>query len=399
VSRGGNPQKNGDDRTGGGPIRRGVSFAVQFLLGPWTIRPVFVASLMFMVNQSAEVRVMQALGVASPFGLAAVADNVLFAVLLGCALWIAGRLVGPASPDARWARPRYLLAVTLAVTLALVVSQASGLYSKELVGYLLIRTFVAVLVIIGLFGVAQSRISRQGDLTQKALDQVEQQREQLLETDESARRDVAAYLHDTVQATLVVVGLQLRSLADDVPSEQADRVRSLVDELETVRMRDIRSASRKLSPDLRAIRLGGALTELASTYEGTMRVDLTCEVDTPENQTEIALAVYRIVEQAMLNAAVHGRPETCRVIVRRSDQRAGSRPTARSLTQSDELPIHVAVTNDGLPMVSNHRNGAGSAVVEAWVSRFKGSWSLVSVDGETRMTAILRVPEPERFAS
>ena len=398
MSVAGNPQMGPEGRGLGGQIKRAGAFAVQFLLGPWPVQPVFVALLIFMVNQSAEVRLMQARGVASPFGFAAIASNALYAVLLGCALWIAVRLVGLASPGVRWARPRYLLAVALAVTLAQFVSQASGLFSNELVGYFLIRSFLAVLVIVGLFGIAQSQISRQRDLTQYALNQVEQQRELLLEADESARRDVAAYLHDTVQATLVVVGLQLRSLANDVPDEQAQRVRSLVDELETVRMRDIRSASRKLSPDIHAIRLGGALRELATSYEGTMRVELSCEVDAPDEQTEVALAVYRIVEQALLNAAIHGHPESCRVVVTREDQRAGARPTARSMTDSDELPILVSVTNDGLPMASDHRNGSGSAVVEAWVSRFKGSWTLESVDGQTRMSAILRIPEAGRLA-
>jgi signal transduction histidine kinase len=259
----------------------------------------------------------------------------------------------------------------------------------------MLRNVVGALLFTGMVGFAIDQVSRQTAIAELALEQVELQREQLLQADEAARREVADYLHDTVQATLVVVGLQLRSLAEEVPGEQAAGMRSLVDELETVRMRDIRRASRQLSPDIRAIGLNGALKELASNYADTMRVRVTCEVDVPGDQAQLALAVYRIVEQGLLNAAVHGRPENCEVVVTRSDQRTRIRATPRSQSQSDELPIIVTVTNDGAPLARGHSQGAGSAVIGAWVERFKGSWSLQTVDGQTQMSAIVRFPNAE----
>ena len=378
-------------------LRQGFELLGQVFFGPWTIRPVATAFAYFWAGQFSEVRIAQVTG-KSPAAswFSTIPSNLVNAAFVGFALWMAARLFNELSFNSRGARVRYVGAITVAVVLAQICSIALGVASNQNIVAVLLSNVAGILVFTGFAGVAVDQVSRQAAIAELALEQVEQQREQLLQADEAARREVADYLHNSVQATLVVVGLQLRSLAEEVPDEQAAQMRSLVEELETVRMRDIRRASRRLSPDIRAIGLNGALKELASNYADTMRVHVTCEVEAPEGQAQLALAVYRIVEQCLLNAAVHGRPETCDVVVARSDERMRPRATPRTLSQSDELPIVVTVTNDGAPLTREHSQGAGSAVISAWVQRFKGSWTLQTVEGKTQMRAIVRFPNTEQ---
>ena len=224
-----------------------------------------------------------------------------------------------------------------------------------------------------IFGIVGDRVARQRDRAERALEQVERQREQILVADEQARRDVADYLHDSVQADLVVLAMQLEALAGRMPSTYAEQVRSVIEELENVRLLDVRAASRRLSPDIATLGLIGALDETAQGYAHTMTVTVECPDPLPQGAGDEHLAVSRIVEQALLNAAVHGKATNCRVTVRVVS------PSA----------IGVTIVNDGAPLLEGREPGAGMAVIDAWVERCGGTWSLNQGNGEVILDARL----------
>jgi len=374
-------------------IRNGWRFAARFTVGSWPVRPLLTGAFFSLIEQSSLVALVTQGDSSTPLRtvMAGVPWSVLAGVLLGACLWVVNRMLrgsaDSAAPNATsWReRIRYLLILILASVMLALIYQVTGLPISLSVQFLISRAFMVALLVAATFGATGDRLTQQVWLTKQALDLVANQRQQLLEADEKARQEVATYLHDSVQADLVVLSMQFRSLATTMPTDLAEPVRSLVDEMEALRVLDIRSASRRLSPDLAALGLGGTLRELATGYQSSMNIALTCSASAAARSDDIALGVYRIVEQALLNAAVHARASEVSVFIaeRTPDHLGGELGV-------DVDTVDVTVTNDGTPMPSTWVRGAGSAVIEAWVSRFDGSWGIDSLDTRTRLHATLR---------
>jgi len=209
-------------------------------------------------------------------------------------------------------------------------------------------------------GAVVQRLRRETEVAQAALAESRRQQAILLESEERSRRQVAQLLHDRVQAGIIAASLELRLVGS---SGDDSRVQAVVDRLERLRDVDLRQAARALSPDLVNVDLRSALADLASGYEPTMttRVDITPGVLRDRRVPETTLlAIYRIVEQGLLNAAGHGHALSVRV----------------SVTMSDST-IEVVVADDrrGLPASGLHP-GLGTAVIEAWCQVAGGTWSL-----------------------
>lgn len=132
---------------------------------------------------------------------------------------------------------------------------------------------------------------------------------------------------------------------------------------------DVRRAARSLSPSLEDVDLQTALEELAAQYEPSMEMAVRVSSDIERRRAalapDVALAVYRIVEQALLNAATHGQAQHVSIDV-----------------DLDGSRIVIAVRDDGrgLPATSTVA-GLGSAVIETWTREFGGSWTLTDVSG------------------
>ena len=354
-----------DDR---GTIER----VLRYCFGPWPIRPVLLAILYALVNQYAVVRAAELADLSIPSAsISGLPGTLAQALALFGAAWIAGRVQRRFDPQGT-RRGVYLLCLLLTDVL---FSLARFMILQLEPGQAVIiaaRDYVSLLIVTALFGIAGERLADQVGQTQAALEIVEAQREQLLVADERARQEVARYLHDSVQSDLVLIAMQLRSEAAELSPESAERISSVVEELENVRLLDIRSASRRLSPDIEALGLSGALRQLVNGYAPTMTIAVECPFSLPGATPDHLLAVYRITEQALLNAVVHGRARSGAVTV--------SVPTPSQLS--------LVVTNDGSP-VGATQPGSGSAIIEAWVSRYAGTWSLASSNEQTTLVATL----------
>lgn len=343
------------------------------ILGPWPIRPIPTAILIAAVNQYAVQLSAQAQDAAvGQAWLRALPTTLVQSLILFAVLWVA--LVLQRRWDPRLDRPLAYIACLSGSAVAFAAATMAWLRPDPLRALTLtLRDFMVFVMITAIFGVAGDRVTRQRDRAEHALEEVERQRGQILVADEQARRDVADYLHDNVQADLVVLSMQLESMAQRMPQEYAEQVRSVVEELENVRLLDVRAASRRLSPDLAALGLSGALQEAAQAYATTMQVTVDCPEDLPRSRGDEQLAAYRIVEQALLNAAVHGKAATCRVTI-------AALPAG----------LVVSVANDGIGLPADRATGAGTAVIEAWVERCGGTWSLTQDERTVTLTAQLQ---------
>jgi signal transduction histidine kinase len=222
-------------------------------------------------------------------------------------------------------------------------------------------------------GYARFRIREQTDRLLEQVDQLGRQRTLIIEADERVRNEVATALHDEVQGVLLRANLRLSAIAESVAPAEAEGLRTVVADLEELRGAGIRSVGRRIAPPIETVGLVAALDGLAGSYTGS--IDVTIRVAEGLDAGERAPAVYRIVEQALLNAALHGRAAHVVVVVEQVDGR-----------------LTVIVEDDGVGPSAEPMPGTGTAIIDAWVGSFAGEWSLASrPGGGARLTASVSI--------
>jgi two-component system, NarL family, sensor histidine kinase UhpB len=338
-------------------------------IGPWPLRLMVVFIFVFVVT----VLIYSGITVSTPMD--SLAQSVLYIIAPG----LVAALV---ATGVTWLGRRFLcgllgrsLLAYLAFLLLIAVAAIAGRYAvtqlaafpvpdtpDRLVGAVL-RYWGWLIGGLALTGATIQRLRQETEVAQEALEVARVQQSLLLESEESSRRQVAQLLHDRVQAGIIAASLELRLV--DFKDAAADRARlaAVVDRLETLRGIDVHEAVRILSPDLVNVDLRSAIVDLARGYEPTMvtRVDISPELlahrDVPE---AVLLAVYRIVEQGLLNAAGHGAASSVRVSI-----------------GTDDAGVVLSVADDGRGLPNSPRTpGLGSMVMDAWCRIAGGSWSL-----------------------
>jgi len=238
------------------------------------------------------------------------------------------------------------------------------------------RTFVLVWLMNAVLGTVFARIRRESAAAQDALQTVVAQRALLLESEERVRSQVAAFLHDRVQTDLVSIALRIRATIGQSPEVVSSELTEVISELERVRSQEVRRASRQLSPNLASVSLETALRDLSQSYRPAMNVSINISdsvsrrIGESQNDTR-ATGLYRICEQALLNAAIHGVATECAIQV--------------TLTPRDEFVLHVSDNGIGAQGEAL-QPGMGMTVISAWVEALGGQWSLQpSPSGTTLM--------------
>ena len=226
------------------------------------------------------------------------------------------------------------------------------------------RLMLMIFVIMAVAGAVVVRLQEQVNATQRALRQVREQQTIMVEADEATRRQVATLLHDRVQAGLIAACLELQMIAQrqDAPDQQS--LRSVIARLEDLRALDVRRAARALSPSLEDVDLKTALEELAAQYEPSIETQIRVTPAIEERRDvmddDLPIATYRIVEQALLNAATHGQAQHVWIDI-------GHTGTA----------ITVEVRDDGHGLTRGVATpGLGTAVIETWTRALDGTWTL-----------------------
>lgn len=241
-----------------------------------------------------------------------------------------------------------------------------------------LRLFLAAIVVAALVGTYNRRVASDLIISLGLVQKLEQQQAYLIEADEKARREIANLLHDSVQSKLVISATKLNAIASKAPDNIAFELQQILHDLENLRRLDVRNASRALSPDIEVLGLQSCLSDLASMYSESMNVSLDVE-DLPRwVEVDYGLAVYRVCEQVLLNALANGGAGKCIVTVRLNKE-----------------ALLLNIDNNGKRLDKAFQPAKGSALIDAWVSRFNGSWSLNNTDEHwVRMEAQLRLVAP-----
>lgn len=362
--------------------------AVRFV-GPWPVRPVLEFFVIFFVSLLISSGTMISLrGSSFLKGLfAATVPSLVAAGVIALILWL-GRRLAPG-----------LLARSLAAYIGLAVLAAFlGLSARAAFTHLpfspapddlallpfgTFRYSAWILSTQAVAGYVIQRISRQTVQLQDALNESREQQSQMLIAEERSRRQISLLLHDRVQAGLITACLELQGIAGADDADRA-RVGGVIDRLESLRRMDVRSAARALSPDLHAVDIHSALSDLARLYEPGMRTEvvLSQSLTSPDRRIphDVLLGAYRIAEQGLLNAALHGGADHC---------------TLR-LDIVDPLTVQVTLTDDGVGFGPEAPvPGFGSTIMTTWTRVLGGSWQWRSLPTGACLQATLPLSDLE----
>ena len=242
-------------------------------------------------------------------------------------------------------------------------------FDKALIGLsksIFLASLVLVLFALALMHQAERRIADRLNSATKLVSKLESERQGLIQSDERLRRHTSRFLHDRVQSDLMVVGMKLKSISGQASPEVNEVIDRAIKRLEKTRSSDLRNLIQILTPNLEAGTLQSALKILLEQYQANMDVSINIDSSSEKLDSEVQLGIFRISEQAMLNALVHGPANRVEI----------------SVATSPEGVTEIIVSDDG-PGTSIEEvvTGVGTAIIDSWVGILKGSKQIDSAPG------------------
>jgi len=229
-----------------------------------------------------------------------------------------------------------------------------------------IITLALGLIMLALMHKAERRIVERLNAATDLVTQLEAEREGLIHSDENLRRQTSQFLHDRVQSDLMVVGMKLKSISGKSSAEVNEVIDRAIIRLETTRASDLKNLIQVLTPNLEAGSLQAALDVLLEQYRTNMEVSVKIDAATEALDSETLLGIFRIVEQSILNAFVHGPAKRVQVNV-----------------STDSMGVTDIIVSDDGPGVSVEKitSGLGTSIIDSWVGIFNGSKEIDSAPG------------------
>jgi two-component system sensor histidine kinase UhpB len=161
----------------------------------------------------------------------------------------------------------------------------------------------------------------------RMVDRLEQERgeaaDAVLRAQEAERARLAQDLHDEVNQALTGVLLRLQATAEAAPPELADELHE-TQVVATEAMNQLRALSHELRPSsLDDHGLAAALRTQVETFAARARTNTQLELSGPvdEFRPDEQIVIYRVLQEALSNAARHSAAQNIRVEVRRKGAR------------------------------------------------------------------------------
>jgi len=197
------------------------------------------------------------------------------------------------------------------------------------------------------------------------------ERERDLEAQRTAaqeRLSMARELHDVVAHTLTVVGVQLR-VADEALEDSPQEARTALQMAQEVRgkaVADLRwmvEVLRERQPLVPQGDLSG-LEELVHGTQGEIEVDFDLQGDPGDVPAPVALAVYRVVQEALTNVVRHAHAGRARVTLK-----IGAESVAVEITDDGRgMPMDQASQGHGIAGMRERVTALGGAFTAAPVA-------------------------------
>jgi signal transduction histidine kinase len=204
---------------------------------------------------------------------------------------------------------------------------------------------------------AELKISEKLLTVTKLVDKLEHERADLITADENLRKQTSQFLHDRVQSDLMVVGMKLKSISGQSSPEVNEVIDRAILRLENTRASDLKNLIQVLAPNFEGGTFSSAIDALLEQYRQNIEVSVQISDSIENLDSEIKLGIYRIIEQAMLNALVHGPATKVQLVI--SNEFEG----LTKIIVSDNGP------GTNLEEVSP---GVGSAIIDSWVGILHG---------------------------
>ena len=291
-------------------------------------------------------------------------------------------------------RPRDLILVGIVTGVVLLVVRVGVLkavYSREpssstnwIPAEASVVLVFAVLLILVLLLVAQrERLSTAERLLS------DEARRALHDDSELLRARVFDHLHGTVQSELLVARIRLVDVAEEVSDpETSEALRSIAARLLRVHETQVRAFAHSVVGEGIDAGLADALAVLTVSMEDLCEVTtsisdefIELERSTPiEISAPAQLAMYRIIEECLVNAIRHGRARNAEVRVDLSDgNRRGSL-------------VEITVSNDGGMPEAEAADGAGMRMMRVRASAYRGTVQAEVVEDRYLVRALLEWP-------
>ncbi|MDY8110067.1 histidine kinase [Fulvimarina sp. 2208YS6-2-32] len=229
---------------------------------------------------------------------------------------------------------------------------------------------------------------------ERSLDDRRALMKRLFAVEEEERRNLARDLHDEFGQCLTATG----ALAASITGQAAGALPEIVRDAETISriqrrmMETLRNAfSRLRPPDLEEMGLKSSLAALVrdwnTTLSGRTRIRLEADDGLDEMPRDIAIAIYRIVQEGLTNVARHARASNVVVTVERA-------------VEAKDAGIEVRIVDDGVGFAAGSRNasGEGSGLIgmRERVSAL-GGW-LTLEGGGCGARVVAGIPDPAPLA-
>jgi len=355
-------------------FRKLATEVLQVVFGPWHMSPWLTFVSFVLVTHLSTIGRFSGNLPTVDTNLSGAPASLLTGAAFAVPVWLSNRLrMRTGRPLTRvWYLATVVIGATVATAVRIPVLGLYGLdtsFTPEVPLQMALRGCVIALLVFAVAGVNSARLTAQVGRAESALALVQDQQALVFEAEERVRSNVSQFLHDRVQASLVAVGMQLRELATQVDPQSSGQIRSLVEEIETIRTDDVRAAARMLSPDVDGLGLVAALRDLGRVYAPAVDVRVHDQVEgsgaTRRSLGATGLAVYRTAEQALLNSVVHGRATKVEVTL-----------------EGDSTGMRLTVTDDGSgPPLGPAARGAGTSLMDSATKSVGGHWALTAAPG------------------
>lgn len=226
--------------------------------------------------------------------------------------------------------------------------------------FLCLRLVFMVSVAESIIGFLAFRITKRSQ-------ELEDHQRALVDYEEKFLASVHDHLHDNVQTKLFGIGLQLNQIREQFPENESEKLTDIILEIESIRKTDVRDFGTEFTPQISTFGLAPSLTKLFMAHSKEMAGSVLDELSPPltaDEEAKYGLGVYRIAEQALINSLVHGRATQIELRIYRSKGN-----------------LNLQITNNGTALKNGQLSqGHGFAVIDGWVSKLNGSWSISNKD-------------------
>jgi PAS domain S-box-containing protein len=237
----------------------------------------------------------------------------------------------------------------------------------------------------------EARILQRTQQLENATEKLRELSGRLLKTQDEERRRIARELHDGVGQLLAALKMNLSKLAREKDHLSAEANQSLEENNSLIEQasQEIRTMSHLLHPPLLdEVGLESALRWYVDGFSERSKINVGMVMPPGFAETlprDLALALFRIVQECLTNVHRHSGSETAMVAIERLAQ---------------EIRVEVSDEGKGIPqviqesIVSGQSSGVGLRGMRERIRQFGGRLEIRSLGNGTSVISVLPAPEP-----